>query len=431
MVAGEHFVFRARDGSHRQLRIPPEVWREDEDFDHLYGGDYGRWLVHAIGMHEDTDAFDLEALAEELERDVEEHRPMWREVQEHHARTAELGRRAEVFPGRTALELLNEVEPERDELVPGLIVRGGVTLVGGREKLSGKSTLMFYLAGAMERSEATAFGEPYREPVRTIFLTEEPAYAIRDKVERFGLRDGRVVYGWEVPATSGDGAHQRWQERVTHIGTLAQEGGFGHMVVDPFSRLAEVENESGREPGERAEFVSNIAQQFGLAITLVHHNNKSGGRMEDLFRGSTSLPAAVDQMVQIGYKAKASNVRDLASWARVETGSWERSIELSEDGTTYMAIERSSAPSADENQLDYATRIAGSVEGERDMKTNDIADGLGSKSTSRTFKAALGRAIQDGLIVQLKQGHYGDPALQDGPDGARAEGRRTKAAKAQ
>jgi AAA domain len=415
MIGGEHFVFRAKDGSHRQLHVPAEVWEAGEEFERSFGGDYSRWLEHEIGSHDDLALFDIDALARELDRDLEERRPWWFEVQAHHDRTAELeaalqeaaGR--EIPAGRTALELLAEVEPERDELVPGLIVKGGVTLIGGREKLSGKSTLIFYLASAMERQEATVFGDPYRKPVQTLVLTEEPPYAVRDKVERFNLRDSRVVYGWEFEPASED-ADKRWKERIGHACAVAKEGGFEHVVIDPFSRMAEIENEAGREPGERAEALSFHAQRLDLAVTLVHHNNKSGGRLEDLFRGSTSLPAAVEQMVQVGYKEKADRRRDLASWARVETGSWERTIELSEDGTTYAGVEKADA---EHEQRSLAAAIAGTVEGERDIKTADIAAGLNKQPTSKTFKAALGRAQRDGTVVKLRQGHYGDPAMQE------------------
>lgn len=228
-----------------------------------------------------------------------------------------------------ASHMLAQGVPDAQFIVPGLVAREQVTLIAGREKLSGKSTLTAYLMGALERGEETVFGQALGRPVRTVWLTEEPDYSLYEKVERFGLGAGvMIVRNYAV-------ADRPFVEKLALLEDLAKRHKAELVVIDPFSRVAMIEDESGTEPGRRAEEASDFAQRTSLAVVLIHHNRKSsGGAVEDAFRGSTSLTAAMDVICQVDrVRKKGPNIRRLTTWGRVEASNWTREIEL--DGATY------------------------------------------------------------------------------------------------
>jgi hypothetical protein len=228
-----------------------------------------------------------------------------------------------------ASHMLGQGKPDAQYIVPGLIAREQVTLISGREKLSGKSTLTAYLMGALERDEETVFGPALGYPVRTVWLTEEPDYSLFEKVERFRLGAGVLL---ARNYALGGGAS--FGEKLAVMEDVSEKFGAKLLVVDPFSRVAKVEDEAGTEPGRRAEEASDFAQRTSLAVVLIHHNRKSsGGAVEDSFRGSTSLTAAMDNIVQVDRVKKKPNVRKLTSWGRVDASNWVKEVEL--DGATY------------------------------------------------------------------------------------------------
>ena len=205
---------------------------------------------------------------------------------------------------------------------------------------SGKSTLIFNIVGAMERNERTMFGAAYGRPVRSLIVTEEPEYALRDKCEKFNLRDAWIVEDWVWPLDRmpGGSVQKQWEYKLEQVERLAHAIGAEHVVIDPFSRVGAVEDESGREPGMRAEAVSSMAYRGKLAVTIIHHNNKGADRaVEDRGRGSTSLQAAVEQIVQIDRAKeerddkKKSRRREAVSWGRVEEADWIVTFELADD----------------------------------------------------------------------------------------------------
>jgi hypothetical protein len=223
-----------------------------------------------------------------------------------------------------ASHMLEQGEPDAQFIVPGLIAREQVTLISGREKLSGKSTLTAYLMGALERGEETVFGPALGRTVKTVWLTEEPDFSLFEKAERFGLGGGVVIVrNYALAALDFKG-------KLALLEDVAKRCKAELVVVDPFSRVAKVEEESGMEPGRRGEEASDFAQRTSLAVVLIHHNRKgTGGPAEDAFRGSTSLTAAMDIVVQVDRRVKKGPaVRRLTTWGRVEASNWTRDIEL-------------------------------------------------------------------------------------------------------
>jgi hypothetical protein len=245
--------------------------------------------------------------------------------------------------GVLASQLLAKPVEDHPYFIPGLIRPGGVTLIGGREKLSGKSTLTSYLMRRLELQEPTIFGDAYSEPVKTIWVTEEPEYSLREKIADFKLESVYIVRmsDW---AAQGPGA-ETFGGKLAIIEAIAVGAGYRHVVIDPLSRIAGIVDEAGTELGIAVDKASQMAQRADLAVTLIHHNNKGIGRQAiDRMRGSTSLTAAVDVIVQIDRGSKkAKRDRPLTALGRVRASDMEKVITLGEDNCSYTIRDREDA----------------------------------------------------------------------------------------
>src|ERR1044072_9825708 len=90
--------------------------------------------------------------------------------------------------GRTALALRESTPAEPEWLVPGMLGRGMVTEVNGREKI-GKGWFEAYLMGRMEHGTDTLFGPGIGRSSKTLIYTEEPEDSLIQKLESFDILD--------------------------------------------------------------------------------------------------------------------------------------------------------------------------------------------------------------------------------------------------
>lgn len=307
------------------VRLP--LVAEYEGLDGLPSDEAVAVLAHELAMVGESEAaFDLEAVAPDLLTAL-----AWAYARRDEM--AALFGQGEHRGFELASHLLQQGKPDADWLVPGVVAKGQTTLIEGREKTAGKSTLLAYLLAAMERGAETVFGAAFHRPVKTVWLTEEPEGPLYEKVERFGLGGGvLIVRNYALGDRDFDAKLRLMEEVATAFKA-------DHLVVDPLTRIARVEDEAGTELGRRAEEVSDLAQRTGLAVTIVHHDNKARGqKVEDRGRGSTSLQAHVDQIIHVerpGGRDVSPRVRRLVSWGRVDEAAWTRDIEMAEDKRSY------------------------------------------------------------------------------------------------
>lgn len=400
MIDQEHLHFRARDGRTLQLFIPPIIWEGGDDFEMYYGGSLETWLASELAqLGEHEGAFDFAAIVRDLREGLDEQRVQWLEIQ------SMVGLAATHGVGEPAKLLRSRAPKEQDWLVPGLFFRGGVTLIGGREKISGKSTIVFSLVGALERNEATMFGDAYGRPLRTLIISEEPEYAIVDKLNRFDLNDAWIVQDsyWPLERFGDGSARERWARKLEQVEKLAHAIEAELVVIDPLSRIAEVDDEAGRELGSRAEAVGNMAARSGLAVVIVHHNNKrTDAAVEDRMRGSTSLTAAVEQIVQVDRRSKKHpRQRTADSYGRVEASNWTKTYELGLDTITYTEIDVIAANEEESKQDLELLRTM------REATKKQFAEILMLDPTDANLQQVgrrLEKLVENGLAVKERRG---------------------------
>jgi AAA domain len=283
------------------------------------------------------------------------------------------------LPGQTAAEILSKTPVEPEWIIPSVLAPGWAVMLAGREKL-GKGSFVFYLLGRLEQGgQETVFGSLPEEPVTAAIYSEEPVESVREKVEAFGLTRARIVYGWQL-------AHlATWPEKAEALVRIAALVGAGIVFVDNISRAAGIEEESGNELSRLGlEPLISRARPLGLSVIIDHHHKKGRDSAENMARGGTSLPGAVEvklDMFRVG-KRMNDRRRKLTAVGRIRATVWERAFELTEDGRDYVEIE---TPTDAEREERRKSEALGELLG--DVRT---LHELGGETTVKRFAKVLG-----------------------------------------
>lgn len=189
-------------------------------------------------------------------------------------------------------------------IVPRLAWRGRVTLLVGREKLGGKSTLLTAAAAAVT-SGVDFLGERCAAgAVLWVSADQEHANEITQRAVRFGADPARFHVLWpHAPFADLQAALERVQPVLLIVDTLAS---FARTVVsDPHS--------SAEWPAVLLPLLT-AAREREMAVAIAHHakKNEGGG-----YRDSTAIGALVDMLLDLlpdtGNTARR-NVTALGRW---------------------------------------------------------------------------------------------------------------------
>jgi DNA-binding transcriptional ArsR family regulator len=292
------------------------------------------------------------------------------------------------LPGQTAAEILATTPVEPKWIIPGVLAPGWAIMLSGREKL-GKGSFVFYLLGRLEQGgQETVFGSLPEDPVTSVIYSDEPVESVREKVEAFGLKHARIVHGWQLADLP------TWPEKAAKLVQIAARLGAGIVFVDNISRAAGIEEESGNELSRLGlEPLISRARPLGLSVIIDHHHKKGRDSAENMSRGGTSLPGAVEvklDMFRVG-KRMDDRRRKLTAIGRIHRTVWERAFELTEDGRDYVEIE----PEPDREQRDVAEQ-----EAERITDLWKLTE-LGGQTTVKAFAEALGGVSRQTAMRRL------------------------------
>lgn len=246
-------------------------------------------------------------------------------------RLASLPERERLRWGRTAHERRSAPKRKLDWVIPGVLMRKWTTQLNGREK-GGKGNLAVYCISRMERAQPSVFGPAFRRPIYTLILTEEPEESLNEKLEFFGVEHARIIEGHTL-------AGMEWSEKVAHVITVAQAGGYECIFIENISRSAGIVEEGGVELGRAVECFADAVQTHDLAGLFDHHHKKGRDKIENMGRGGTATSGAVDVIIDVETKGGLmSRKRKLTARGRVVSAWWERTIELTESRDDYVEV---------------------------------------------------------------------------------------------
>ena len=272
----------------------------------------------------------------------------------------------------------------------GYVARGALTLLSGAPKV-GKSTLAWALANAAGGGEDEFLGSRVG-PCGFVYVTEESAVTVRLKIR--ADTNARILpreSAWPVPA---------WDELVRTATEECRASGAGLLVIDTFSHWAGLADDHENDAGPVQAAMRHVvgATNAGLAVVLVVHRRKAGGRNGLGIRGSSALAGTADAIVTLDRDGDVCG-RMLEVESRWESPAARR-VERDPAGNWHVA-DRPSRPgparSAVADIESDVNRVVDVIREHPGCGSRELRRLMGGVGTDR-LKAAVTAAIEQGRI---------------------------------
>jgi AAA domain len=234
------------------------------------------------------------------------------------------------LPFMTAAELAASTPEHIEWVVRPWIASGAVTMVIGKVKAAGKTTLLTLMARAAIKGEP--FMGELTKKTRVVYLCEQPTVSFKQALKRAGLLKSNqitILFRKDVIGRS-------WPEVVKETIDQCKRLGAFLLIVDTLSPFAGLSGTSENEAGRALEVLEPLqeATAAGIGVAIAQHERKAGGDVEESGRGSTAFAGYVDVLLSLSRpKGHArSNLRVLKALSRFDETPEELVIELTEDG---------------------------------------------------------------------------------------------------
>ncbi|WP_051362269.1 helicase RepA family protein [Solimonas soli] len=185
-----------------------------------------------------------------------------------------------------------------DELVQGLLVRGGVSLLYG-DSNSGKTFLALDIAAAVARG--AQWFDRHVEPGLVVYLASESPASPRTRLQAYRTAfkcetPNIVIVSSPVDLFNGDGDKDDIVNLVKEIeGKTHKTCQF--IIADTLARVSAGANEnSGEDMGRVIKRVDALREATGAHVMLIHHAGKDQAKGA---RGWSGLRAAVDTEIEV------------------------------------------------------------------------------------------------------------------------------------
>lgn len=305
-----------------------------------------------------------------------------------------------------------------DELVDGMIVKGGLCMLFGPSG-SGKSFVALDLAAAVA-SGRLFLGRP-TEQGRAVYVAAEGVGGLRKRVQAWkdvnGLRPGelsRLEFIEQAIDLTSD------TEVTGLIDAISVGPPVALVVIDTFAQCFS-RDENNHEITTAIHAIQRLQQETGAAVLLVHHATKANDRTE---RGSSRLKAAMDTVMSLTAKdglrlLEATKQKDLEPFPtvhltlkRVELGQDHKGRAIS-SAVVSQSLGPETTPRFDSSRLsDLDVAVLRSLEssrhplksGEWQQKATDPA--TNGRPTRDVFQKSRRRLMDRGWVRNVGQARY-------------------------
>ena len=197
-----------------------------------------------------------------------------------------------LLPHQPAHRLATRTE-ERRWLVTGLWAEEAVGIVGGEPKCC-KSFLALDLAVAVAAGVPCLRRFPVARPGRVLlYAAEDALHVVRQRLEGICAAAGVDLATLDVEVITAptlrldlDADRKSLDETVAKLCPRL-------LVLDPFVRLHRIDENASGEVAPLLAFLRELQRRHGVAVALVHHAKKGGGRARagQALRGSSEFHA--------------------------------------------------------------------------------------------------------------------------------------------
>ena len=303
---------------------------------------------------------------------------------------------------RSGAEIAMATDEPIEWIVPGFVVKGGITELGAKVK-AGKTTLIMKLVRAVADG-LDFFGEQTLK-TPTVYLTEQPIVSFRQALERAGLLGRADFYLLQHSDTQG----MSWPGVVAEAVRECKRVGAMLLVIDTLPQFAGLKGDSENNSGDALAAMEPILQAAaaGIGIILVRHERKSGGDIGDSGRGSSAFAGAVDIVLSLrrpeGNGKKT--LRVLHALSRFSETPAELLVELTESGYISLGEPKEAAlREAEDSILAVAPRS--------EAEAVDIRELVESSEVPRaTAQRAVKKLEEKGALSRVGKGTKGKPFL--------------------
>jgi AAA domain len=262
-------------------------------------------------------------------------------------------------------------------MIPRLAYQGRVTLLAGREKTGGKSTLMTAGVAAVTRGATFLDGQCPAGTVLWVTADQEHETDIAQRAERFGAHPDLLWVLWPR------GGFVDLERALTQLPVAPMV-----VVIDTLTHFTPV-----ADPFSPAEWPAvlmplvRLARERELAVVINHHakKNEPGG-----YRDSTEIGAAVDMLLEVRSAGLEPARRRIDVVARWPAESFV--IELAPDG--YRLVTAGTL-SVDAQVLAFVTANPHSAQ-------SAVRAAIPGKH--REVDAALARLVAQGALRDVRTG---------------------------
>jgi KaiC/GvpD/RAD55 family RecA-like ATPase len=294
--------------------------------------------------------------------------------------------------------LASEPEPV-DWLIEGIVARGTLTLLAGREK-EGKSLLGMAWA-ARGASGGGSLAGIHVEPLRVVTIDAENGdRELHRRLRSLGLRSNHAARIEVYEAIGHD-----LRRHLPDIEAVLADSKPDLLVLDSWRSLwAGDENDSG-EVAKVLDPLRNLIRRHNAGALLIHHMRKGGG-----YRGSSAIGASVENVVELSRHEedpdrRRRRLRNPA--CRYEQEADDRWLRIEADRDLgLLLVDEAEAfhPSAGARD-DAANDLLGALN-DQSASWGEWARSAGRDPRNGTARRARDRLKDDGRVRQDEHGNW-------------------------
>lgn len=318
----------------------------------------------------------------------------------------------------TASEIAESTPDQPPWVIEPYVAEGSATLLTGKPKLAGKTTLLMHAIGQVLGGAEFLGWQCAKTPV--VYLTEERPATFRAVLKRADLldRDDLFIVFWH------EARDLKWAELVRLAADKCLELGSKLLVVDTVAQFAGLRGEDENSAGAMLAAVQPLQEAAGrgIAVVAVAHDRKAGGEVADSTRGNGAFAGAVDVVMSIrrpGGNAKPT-IREIHAVGRFDQTPDRLVVELQNGEYGVVGEPSLLDPSKVEPGIDDA--ILQFVPGDESIAVAagdlELLVVTNTRFRRTAIRASLKQLVTKGKIGQSGKGVRGNPFRYWRVDGA-------------
>lgn len=220
-----------------------------------------------------------------------------------------------------------DIDANGNYLVESLILRNGLTVLGGPPK-TGKTTLMMQLLYCITTHQ-NFLGQRIihneNEPIKTLYLTNEESESILFSRLQQVFGDDEGIEKVELAA----GVKYRYMNGLLDIIEAEAEEGYNLFIIDNFRSFgvdSGIEKDfSGEKLAERLNWMKEMCEELKITIILLHHTRKRGNNkvvnQSDELAGGGAISSVADSILMLSRVANSEKIKLIANTRRAKNQS--------------------------------------------------------------------------------------------------------------